>query len=234
MANKKDVMGYIAPADTQPLLDLLGGSKQLLRKFQGLLGLQLVGPSASCQTPVGKLPKTCGGTVKVANSCIGGLSARASPCMQQHLVRILFKSRKDCTPLQNALVVQKTPEWGDNNSVWFAKLLALFSYTSSSGSEIQAAFVRWLVAKRPAVKDKKHAKNLTLVQLKWEEEKGRNSSADIVELSSILGPWHDDPMAHMDVEGYGSPSCASMPVLKTVVSQADRYVEQRRATQALS
>ena len=63
MARKKDVMGYIAPADTQPLLDLLGGSKQLLKKFQGLLGLQLAGPSASCQTPVGKLPKTCGGTV---------------------------------------------------------------------------------------------------------------------------------------------------------------------------
>ena len=63
MARKKDVMGYIAPADTQSLLDLLGGSKQLLKKFQGLLGLQLAGPSASCQTPVGKLPKTCGGRV---------------------------------------------------------------------------------------------------------------------------------------------------------------------------
>ncbi len=82
---------------------------------------------------------------------------------------------------------------GDNNSVWFAKLLVLFSYTSSSGSEIEAAFVRWLVAKRPAVKDKKHAKNLILVQLKWEEEKGRNSSADIVELSSILGPCYVQP-----------------------------------------
>ncbi|DBA92406.1 TPA: hypothetical protein ACH3X1_002645 [Trebouxia sp. C0004] len=55
MANKKDVMGYIAPADIQPLLDLLGGSKQLLKKFQGLLGLQSAGPSASCQTTVGKL-----------------------------------------------------------------------------------------------------------------------------------------------------------------------------------
>ncbi|DBA96550.1 TPA: hypothetical protein ACH3X1_015421 [Trebouxia sp. C0004] len=132
MANKKDVMGYIAPADTQPLLDLLGGSKQLLKKFQGLLGLQLAGPSARHQ--------------------------------------------------------------GDNNSLRFAKLLALFSYTSSSGSEIEAAFVRWLVAKRPAVKDKKHAKNLTLVQLKWEEEKGRNSSADIVELSSILGPCYVQPI----------------------------------------
>ena len=59
----KDVMGYIASADAQPLLDLLGGSKQLLKKFQGLLGLQLAGPSASCQTPVRKLPKTCNGTV---------------------------------------------------------------------------------------------------------------------------------------------------------------------------
>ena len=63
VAWKKDVMGFIAPADTQPLLDLLGGSKQLLKKFLGLLGLQLAGPSASCQTPVGELPKTCGGTV---------------------------------------------------------------------------------------------------------------------------------------------------------------------------
>ncbi len=44
---------------------------------------------------------------------------------------------------------------GDNNKVWFAKLLVLFSYTSSSGCEIEAAFVRWRVAKRPAVKDKK-------------------------------------------------------------------------------
>ena len=31
---------------------------------------------------------------------------------------------------------------GDNNKVWFAKLLVIFSYTSSSGSEIEAAFVR--------------------------------------------------------------------------------------------
>ena len=82
---------------------------------------------------------------------------------------------------------------GDNNKVWFAKLLVLFSYTSSSGCEIEAAFVRWLVAKRPAVKDKKHAKNLILVQLKWEEEKGRNSSADIIDLSSILGPCYVQP-----------------------------------------
>ncbi len=82
---------------------------------------------------------------------------------------------------------------GDNNKVWFAKLLVIFSYTSSSGSEIEAAFVRWLVAKRPAVKDKKHAKNLILVQLKWEEEKGRSSSADIIELSSILGPCYVQP-----------------------------------------
>ncbi len=65
MARKRDVMEDITPADTQPLLNLLGGSKQLLKKFQGLLGLQLAGPSASCQTPVGKLPKTCGGTVIV-------------------------------------------------------------------------------------------------------------------------------------------------------------------------
>ena len=82
---------------------------------------------------------------------------------------------------------------GDNNKVWSVKLLVIFSYTSSSGSEIEAAFVRWLVAKRPAVKDKKHAKNLILVQLKWEEEKGRNSSADIIELSSILGPCYVQP-----------------------------------------
>ncbi len=54
--------------------------------------------------------------------------------------------------------------------MWFAKLLVLSSYTSSSGSEIEPAFVRWLVAKRPAVKDKQHAKNLILVQLKWAEE----------------------------------------------------------------
>ena len=77
--------------------------------------------------------------------------------------------------------------------MWFAKLLVSFSYTSSSGSEVEAAFVRWLVAKRPAVKDKKHAKNLILVQLKWEEEKGRSSSADIIELSSILGPSYVQP-----------------------------------------
>ena len=82
---------------------------------------------------------------------------------------------------------------GDNNKVWFAKLLVNFSYTSSSGSEIEAAFARWLVTKRPAVKDKKHAKNLILVQLKWEEEKDRNSSADIIELSSILGPCYVQP-----------------------------------------
>ena len=82
---------------------------------------------------------------------------------------------------------------GDNNKVWFAKLLALFSYTSSSGREIEAAFVRWLVAKRPAVKDKKHAKKLILVQLKWEEQKGRSSSANIVKLSSILGPCYMQP-----------------------------------------
>ncbi len=63
VARRKDVMGYVAPADTQPLLDLFGGSKQLLKKFQGLLELQVAGPSASCQTPVGKLPKTCGGMV---------------------------------------------------------------------------------------------------------------------------------------------------------------------------
>ena len=62
MARRKEVMGYVAPADTQPLLNLLGGSKQLLKKFQGLLELQLAGPSASCQTPLGKLPKTRGGT----------------------------------------------------------------------------------------------------------------------------------------------------------------------------
>ncbi|DBA89378.1 TPA: hypothetical protein ACH3X1_016239 [Trebouxia sp. C0004] len=115
----------------------------------------------------------------------------------------------------------------DNHSVWFAKLLVLFSYTSSSGSEIEAAFVRWLVAKCPAVKDKKHAKNLALVQLKWEEEKGRNSAAFWVHAMCSLSPsilfslmdlhWHDDPMAHMDVEGCASPSCASMPILKTVV-----------------
>ena len=55
-------MGCFAPAET-PLLDLLGGSKQLPKKLQGLLELQLAGPSASCQTPVGKLLKTCGGTV---------------------------------------------------------------------------------------------------------------------------------------------------------------------------
>ena len=35
-----------------------------------------------------------------------------------------------------------------------------------------------------AVRDKRHAKNLILVQLKWEEEKGRNSSADIIEQSA--------------------------------------------------
>ena len=29
---------------------------------------------------------------------------------------------------------------------------------------------------------------------------------------------HDDTMAHMAVEGCGPPSCASMPILKTVVS----------------
>ena len=54
-------MGYITPADTHSLLALLGGSKQLLKKFQGLLELQFAGPRASCQTPMGKLPKTCGG-----------------------------------------------------------------------------------------------------------------------------------------------------------------------------
>ncbi len=73
MARKNDVMGYIAPADTQPLLDLLGGSKQLLKKFQGLLGLQLAGPGASCQTPVGKLPKICGGTVILQSFLAGRL-----------------------------------------------------------------------------------------------------------------------------------------------------------------
>ncbi len=42
---------------------------------------------------------------------------------------------------------------GETNSVCFAKLLVFFSYTSSSGSEIEAAFVRWLVAKRTAMID---------------------------------------------------------------------------------
>ena len=147
--------------------------------------------------------------------------------MRQRLVRILFKSGKEYTSLQNALFIQNPPGWytlslplmqvlfaqhcllqqssspchqalrmclphdhvlpltsdivysakprlpissrhlivgtcmfmvccrGDNNSVWFAKLLVLFSYISSSGSEIEAAFVRWLVAERPAVKGQK-------------------------------------------------------------------------------
>ena len=79
---------------------------------------------------------------------------------------------------------------GDSNKVWFAKLLVLFTYVASSGIEIEAAFVRWLVVYRPAVKDRQHAKHLTLVKLKWEEEKGRNSCADIVSLSSILGPCY--------------------------------------------
>lgn len=48
MATRKDVMGYIAPADTQLLLELLSGSKQLVKRFQGLLELQLAGPSTSC------------------------------------------------------------------------------------------------------------------------------------------------------------------------------------------
>ncbi len=82
---------------------------------------------------------------------------------------------------------------GDNNKVWFAKLLVLFSYTSSSGCEIESAIARWLVAKRPAVKDTKHAQNIILVQLKWEQEKGRKSSAHIIELSSILGPCYVQP-----------------------------------------
>ncbi len=80
-----------------------------------------------------------------------------------------------------------------NNSAWFVKLLVLFSYTSSSGAENEAAYVRWLVAKRLAVKDKKDAKNLILVRLKWEEEKGRKSSANIVGFSSILGPCYVQP-----------------------------------------
>ncbi len=62
MARRNGVMACTAPADT-PLPDLLGGTKQLPKKFQGLLELQLAGPSASCQTPVEKLPKTCGGAV---------------------------------------------------------------------------------------------------------------------------------------------------------------------------
>ena len=37
MARKKDVMGYIAPADTKALLHLLDGSKQLLKKLLGLV-----------------------------------------------------------------------------------------------------------------------------------------------------------------------------------------------------
>ena len=59
---------------------------------------------------------------------------------------------------------------------------------ASPGDEIEAAFVRWLMVKRAAVKDRQHAKNLALVNLEWEEEKGRNSCADIASLSSILGP----------------------------------------------
>ncbi|DBA98096.1 TPA: hypothetical protein ACH3X1_014717 [Trebouxia sp. C0004] len=143
MANKKDVMGYVAPADTEPLLNLLGGSKQLLRRFQGLLGLQLAGPSASCQTPVGKI---CGSTV----------AARKAELLAQ-----LISSKDD---------------------VEFIK----HYYTSSSGSETEAAFVRWLVAKRPAVKDKKHAE-------KPHFGAAEVGSADIVELSSILGPCYVQP-----------------------------------------
>ena len=68
------------PADIQPLLDLFGGSKQLLKKFQGLLDLQVAGPSASCQTPVGRLPKTCGGMVILQSF----LACRLNQCCSLH------------------------------------------------------------------------------------------------------------------------------------------------------
>lgn len=52
MASKKKVMGYSAPADTTHLLDLLDGSKPLLKKFQGTLGLCLAESSRNCRTSV--------------------------------------------------------------------------------------------------------------------------------------------------------------------------------------
>ncbi len=60
------------------------------------------------------------------------------------------------------------------------KIVGTLQLHQLSGAENEAAYVRWLVAKRLAVKDKKDAKNLVLMRLKWEEEKGRNSSANIV------------------------------------------------------
>ncbi len=41
--------------------------------------------------------------------------------------------------------------------------------------------------------ERQENKNLILVQLKWEEQKGRNSSANIIELTSVLGPCYVQP-----------------------------------------
>ena len=81
MAKKKKVMGYRAPADTTPLLDLLGGSKLLLKKFQGALGLRLAESSRNRNTSVEQLHHFSGSMV--SHSCI-------TPCAQTALVACLL------------------------------------------------------------------------------------------------------------------------------------------------
>lgn len=69
MAKKKKVMGYRVPADTTPLLDLLGGSKPLLKKFQGALGLRLA--ESSRNPSVEQLHQSSGSTVSHYTMCSG-------------------------------------------------------------------------------------------------------------------------------------------------------------------
>ena len=69
MVKKKVVMGYRAPADTTHLLELLGGSKPLLKKFQGALGLRLAESSRNRSTSVEQLHQFSGSTVSHYTMC---------------------------------------------------------------------------------------------------------------------------------------------------------------------
>ena len=81
MAEKKKDMGYRAPADTTPLLDLLGGSKLLLKKFQGALGLHLAESSRNRNTSVEQLHHFSGSMVVHYTVC-----SNCSGCMLTKLV----------------------------------------------------------------------------------------------------------------------------------------------------
>ena len=54
MARRRDVMGYVAPADTQPLLDLLGGSK---RTFKGCWSSSWLVPAPAAKHQWGSCPR---------------------------------------------------------------------------------------------------------------------------------------------------------------------------------